>query len=207
MFSKKEMEQELLEFIESYSQSVQRMFSLTAPEDLNPRHHTLFQICSALYDYAFLGLAQTDPQLRLLGDGYIIDGVMADAEMFLLGMEAPSLYTQLYYQEDNVHPPSMAVRTVQAAVARHVLYGGERYTTPTELGFASDCLSFSDIALLADMDEKSVRNAANPKNKDPLISTAVGRRTWITREDARKWLVKRRGFVANPGIDFPTDTD
>lgn len=204
MFSKEEMEDELVEFIETYLSSVGRLFHINAEE--NPRHHTLFQICGPLYDYAFLGIEPTHPQLMGLGNGYMADACLADAEMFLLGLESPNLYMDLYYQEDGVRIPKLAVKTVQAAVARHVLYGGERYTTPTELGVSWDCLSFHDIALLADMDEKSVRNAANPKNKDPLITTVSGRRTWITQRDARNWLVKRRGFVPSPGVVFP-DTD
>lgn len=195
MFSKQTMEEELIEFIEAYRLADDGLISRRHSKEIPARSETLFQICSSLYDYAFLGIKSKHPQLQFLGTEYPIDGPMADTEMFLLGIEISNLYMDLYYQEVCVRPPIKAVRTVQAAVARHVLSGGERYTTPVDLGFAHDSLSFHDIALLADMDEKSVRNAANPKHKEPLVTTVSGRRTWITRENALNWLSKRRGFV------------
>ena len=49
------------------------------------------------------------------------------------------------------------------------------------------------------MDEKSVRNAANPKLPDPLRTTQVGRRSLVEPEEARRWLVGRKGFVPTQG--------
>ncbi len=193
MFSKKAMEDELIDFIDAYLQSTQRMFRVDALGDAT--QHPIFLVCSSVYDFAFMGARSKNPHFQHLGNGGVIDGSVADAEMFLLGQERPNVFMKLFQQEDDVQMPLMAAKTVQAAVARHVLYGGERYTTPEEFEGVADCLSFQDIALLADMDEKSIRNAANPRNKDPLITTVSGKRTWIEPDNALTWLMKRRGFV------------
>lgn len=201
MFSQREMEEQLSAFIATYLASISRVLSIEVDKD--PQQHQIFQVCSALYSYAFSGTAPTHPQLQHLSHGGMVDGAIADVEMFLLGITSPNLYMTLYYKEDEVQLPLKAMQTVQAAVARQVLYGAERYTTTLNQDASSTSLTFSDVALLADMDEKSVRNAANPKNKDPLITTVSGRRTLITPWDAQRWLLKRRGFVPCPGIDFP----
>ena len=56
-------------------------------------------------------------------------------------------------------------------------------------------LTIDQIALLANMDEKSVRNAANPKNRDALKTYSHDGRTYVKVVDARDWLSRRRGFV------------
>lgn len=195
MFSKKEMEDEFIRFIEAHLAAEAKKHNLDLSGRKSPRDDYIFQITSLLYDYAFRGEKPQHPQLHFLGMEYPVDGPMADFEMALLGMTRPNQHMHRFNEESEIYPPFMAAKTMQAAVARHVLYGGERYTTPEEFGGVSDCLSFSDVALLADMDEKSVRNAANPKNKDPLITTVNGKRTWITPADALNWLSKRRGFT------------
>lgn len=58
-----------------------------------------------------------------------------------------------------------------------------------------DHLTIYQVSLLANMDEKSVRNAANPRSKDPLRTTSDGTRTFVRISDARDWLSRRRGFV------------
>jgi hypothetical protein len=83
-------------------------------------------------------------------------------------------------------------------MARHLLDGGERYITRDEDEMAG-YLSFAEVALLADMDERSVRNAANPKLPDALVTKTFGRRSMIAIEDARRWLSSRKGFVPTQG--------
>lgn len=71
-------------------------------------------------------------------------------------------------------------------------------------------LTLQEIALLANMDIRSVRNAASAKS-DPLKTYNESGRTFIAKDDAIAWLKSRRGFkptvVFNPGsddIDVPT---
>lgn len=59
----------------------------------------------------------------------------------------------------------------------------------------TDSFSIKDLATLANMDERSVRNAANPKNSEPLKTyRAVDGSTAVTRSDAIAWLEKRRSY-------------
>jgi hypothetical protein len=81
------------------------------------------------------------------------------------------------------------------AVARNVLDGGQRYRLYEDADDLLGHLTFAEAALLADMDERSVRNAANPKLSDPLRTVVRGKRSLIPVEEARRWLAGRKGFV------------
>lgn len=54
-----------------------------------------------------------------------------------------------------------------------------------------EAISISEIAALAKVSEKTVRMAANPKNKMPLRTTNDGTRTHISAGDALNWLTPR----------------
>ena len=45
------------------------------------------------------------------------------------------------------------------------------------------------------MDVRSVRNAANPKVNNPLVTETVGKRSLVTPQEAKRWLVGRKGFI------------
>lgn len=57
-------------------------------------------------------------------------------------------------------------------------------------------LTLSDIAFLAGMTEKAVRNAAQPKAGDHLVTRKEGSRTVVDSHEALRWLDGRRNFVA-----------
>jgi hypothetical protein len=50
------------------------------------------------------------------------------------------------------------------------------------------------------MDEKSVRNATNAKAADRLIVTKDGKYVSVTVEEARRWLLGRKGFVPTRSV-------
>jgi hypothetical protein len=54
--------------------------------------------------------------------------------------------------------------------------------------------SLFEIAVLAQMNEKSVRNATQPTAPDRLKTIRVGARTRVTAADALDWLSRRRSF-------------
>jgi hypothetical protein len=68
-------------------------------------------------------------------------------------------------------------------------------------------LTLRDVALLANMDEKSVRNAANPKLKNYLKTFNHGARTYVGVGDARAWLQKRGGFKPTVMINTAAEHD
>ncbi|KXS31509.1 MAG: Uncharacterized protein AWT59_2376 [Candidatus Gallionella acididurans] len=62
--------------------------------------------------------------------------------------------------------------------------------------------TIKQIATLANMDERSVRNAANPKLADPLITVrGVDGKTTVAREDAIRWLEGRRSYKRTTFFD------
>lgn len=68
--------------------------------------------------------------------------------------------------------------------------------------------TIKQIATLANMDERSVRNAANPKLADPLITFRdVDGSTKVVREAAIRWLEGRRGYKKTAFIDESGDRD
>ena len=73
----------------------------------------------------------------------------------------------------------------------------------------SDFLTFAEVALLADMDEKSVRNAAYAGDASRLVTAKSGKNVRVSLEEARKWLLGRKGFVptsttpAQPPSELP----
>jgi hypothetical protein len=68
-------------------------------------------------------------------------------------------------------------------------------------------VDIADVALLANMNEKSVRNATNAKEWKKLRvrrESAHGGRIWVENDEARRWLAGTRGF--KPTL-FPTLAD
>ena len=78
-FSKNEMQVELLEFMQGFANSVERLYggSVTFEESLITKSH-LWNAVSEMYDYGVLG----NPISGLGGDE-MIDGTHADVEVFL----------------------------------------------------------------------------------------------------------------------------
>lgn len=208
MFTKTELQAELRQFMTGYACSIGRIYGgtragvllghpgtnpVTMSADQSVLSDTpLWMAVSNMYDYGIQGLRQGD---HGLGDQGSLDGDYADVELFLRGLDS----LMLFLEEDAVPMPRKAIRVVRTAVARHVLDGGTRWTDYEDGEL--EALSLSEVALLADMDERSVRNAANPKLAKPLVTASSGKRTYVAIEDARKWLEGRKGFIPTQPAD------
>ncbi len=201
--SKDELKNEMRAFMHGFACSIERVYcrnagSLighagTSAQDIEladavVEDTSLWKSVMTMYDYGVCGIPSA-----AFGKDEGIDSSFADAELFLRGLDS----LELYLEEDQVSLPKLARRTVRMAVARHVLEGGSRYTDYEDGNWYY--LSFGELALLADMDERSVRNAANPKLPGALITESVGKRTMVTIEEARRWLAGRKGFVPTLG--------
>jgi hypothetical protein len=81
--------------------------------------------------------------------------------------------------------------TVDTAVARWKLDFEE-----------GDEFSVREIALLADMSEGSVRNAMRAEGDGRLQTVSVGKRVYIGRTEALRWLQGRRGYIPTPEPGF-----
>lgn len=218
-FSKKDMQSELLEFMQGFANSIERLYGGNVSESLSNTNiitkSYLWNAVSEMYDYGVLGI----PSARF-GHDEVIDGVHADCEVFLNCISNGGM--DIYLYEDDVIHPNLSYKAMATAIARHVLEGGERYTDygAGEHGLGNGdwgYLTLSEIALLADMDERSVRNAANPKLNDPLKTESVGKRSLVSPQEAKRWLAGRKSFistqlpisvenkVANKEISLPSD--
>ena len=59
-----------------------------------------------------------------------------------------------------------------------------------------DALTIRQMALLAGMEEMSVRAAANPNRANPLITfKGEGGRTLVSIEEAKRWLISKKRYV------------
>ena len=205
-FTKDELKEELREFMCGFADSIERVYGSgkagallghpgISSHDVDPTAAKLddawlWQAVLTMYDYGIGAMAH--PSFGKDGD---VGNMYGEAELFLLGLSS----LELFLEEDDVRWPRLARLTTRAAIARHVLDGGERYIV-REDDEMSGYLSFAELALLADMDERSVRNAANPKLADALVTKNFGRRSMIHVDDARKWLVGRKGFIPTQGV-------
>lgn len=94
----------------------------------------------------------------------------------------------------------------KAFFARLILDGFERTFVEGCEG-PSDMLTIGEVAILADLDERTVRNATSKKAVNRLETAVVESNIYIPRESALAWLQNKRGF--NPtriGADLPAQT-
>ena len=194
-FTKQEMQEELIAFIRGFSEGVDHMLGTELAEQMGAQGEaeasSLFLTTGALYEYGIEGV-----QTEGLGQDQIIDAEVADVEMFLRGLDS----LRLYLSDIQVSLPRLAIRTIRTAVARHVLDGGERYSNFGSLSDDGGCpddsyLTLLEVAYLADMDERSVRNAASSKQPGSLKTETIGKRSLVQIEEARRWLAGRKSFI------------
>lgn len=114
----------------------------------------------------------------------------------------------MYENTIDVVPITLSQHVVRVAKARWILDEGSG-ADMNEAGEWSrlGALTLSDVALLANMDEKSVRNAANPKHKNYLKTFNHGARTYVDVDDAKAWLQHRRGFKPTVIVDKLAERD
>lgn len=124
-----------------------------------------------LYDYACLGV-QTDDWPPTKDD-----------------------FMDIFFDLDVLERIPEPVKTVVVlAEARCVLDGGTRELLGPK-AIPEGCLEVSEVALLADMEFGSARNAMGQRSADRLVGELHGNRTFIAVNEARRWLAGRRGFV------------
>ena len=203
-FTKSEMQHELLKFMSLLGQHVAALYGARDPAWANEDAITQSPVWNAmgeLYDYGVMGIPTGD-----LVPGNRINGIHAHVEMFLRAFDTAR--AKIFLEAGDNEAPRLCLFTVQIAVARMVLDGGERYTDygASEHGILqgdTGYLTFSEIAMLANMDERSVRNAANPKLSNTLKTELKGTRSLVNIEEAGRWLAGRKGFTPTKPYEGP----
>lgn len=198
-FSLEEMRAELRQVLWSFANSIGRVYGnqrakaiLLPPgfsnEELKNLEFDSFDLngfpitgfLEVLYEYAINGI-QTITDLT---DDY------EESRDFFRGLEGFDLLWENVEGEDVSIKKCMQV--VEMANARLCLDDGG-FAWSTEGGVLANHLSLAQVALLAGLDERTVRNATTPKAKDRLATVNFGGRTFVDNEVAIEWL-KRRGF-------------
>lgn len=93
---------------------------------------------------------------------------------------------------------SRCVSVAELANARNVLEGGESFFSRFSPSRSLDHLkglTIRQMALLAGMEEMSVRAAANPKRANPLKTVSDSNGTYIELRDAKEWLASKGLYV------------
>lgn len=153
-----------------------------------------------LYDYAIDAMLKEgdDPYLWLHSASLFVDEIVAPKSAFWGGGTRRPL----------------CARVVETAMARWELDMAPpaALAIPNEIpGTPSGYLTIRQVALLANMDEKSVRNATYEKSDDRLRTSIRGGRAYVEVIEARRWLARRRGYRATqlvprraaPGTEIP----
>lgn len=195
MLTNKEVFAELQEFLTSYAESMSRIYgdALPVPADLEPARSRLWSTVDLAFRFGVEGtLSLADFNLGLAHHSLHPD--VTDADMFFHGLSAMQM--RPFMDEDLVRFPGKCAKVIDIAIARHVLHGGQRdITWDAELP-ADGYLTIGEVALLANMDEGSVRNAATKAaGQVRLVTEQFGKRSFVEISAARDWLASRKGFV------------
>ena len=205
MFTKQEMTSELREHMLRRAVDVELWFgpgtggaligdsnrdplSVDDPSTVSFEHTDIWQEFCALYDYAVNGVKTK------------VGTPFGDKFGDTIGIDLTGHLTGL---------PLLVFGTVYLAEARHLLDGGDSDMLKPDA--PKGYLSLRQLARLADMEERSVRNAANPKLADALVTEQYDKRTVVSLVEARRWLAGRKGFVptqsaaprSEPMIELP----
>ncbi len=158
-------------------------------QELDLAKFAAYRTFADLYDYGVLGIAQS-PVLP------IEDGTEATFAMaFVFDCANSKLLFDM--QGGGTVELHHCLQTARMSIARQVLDGGRRSFVQYEADTLDELLTLPEVALLANMEEGSVRNAASGKRTAESLRTVTraGKR-YVTPEQARRWLAARRGFRA-----------
>ena len=166
-------------------------FSGTLDDDIENLDISSFPVTAMmeqLYDYAFHGV-NTD---------IAWDVVELDCYAFFAGLKK---FYMLVLDGFTVLPQSRekCMHTLDLAAARCTLSNDDEdgsvrdFVTILEGGTPApdELISLRHVALLAGLDEKTVRNLAGPNSKRPLATVSVANRTYVEISVAREWLRSR----------------
>lgn len=146
---------------------------LPSPSELDISHYAITRIMRALYDYLDKNEWNTAGKTRHLLD------YVTPARRFI---EA--------FREGEGSPLGMNIEGPVYGYCKHIADTAyARWALEEDAG-----ITIKDLALIADVTEKTIRMAANPKLPDSIKTTRSGGRTYIDQEEALRWLRKRPGF-------------
>jgi hypothetical protein len=145
----------------------------------------LVQEARLLYRYAYGAFASADLDWSV---------VTEDTHAFVLAMEAFARQ-----QCDDFYASQKLRVVLDLALARSKVAGDNDSNLPAkyyqEGGTEFGSISLRQMALLAGVDEKTIRNAASAHSKNRLITKSVMGRTFVDVDVAKAWLTARGQWI------------
>lgn len=165
--------------------------------------HTNFaQSMINLYNYAYLGRLDKTLQKPEGESEYVwYTTLCCDVADGATGLE------RIDYGSDVSAHASQCVQVAETANARNMLEGEEPfyYFHGKDSSIDFDGLTIRQLALLAGMEEGSVRAATNPKRAKPLVTFKSGNSTLVNFEVAKEWLADKGRYI--PVTYFRSSTE
>lgn len=149
-------------------------------DDIDIDQLSIGQVVMAMYDYAY-------EQRYLAGQPfYQFKAELEIVEDFVVHLDSELFWL---FIRDRVHMWHAGDANWEALPN---LYAATSARLDLDMG---ESLSLKDLAILADMSERSVRNALSASGDAQLRTTRIGGSEWVDNDEARRWLAMRRGFV------------
>lgn len=149
-----------------------------------------------LYHYAYFG--RLDDSAEFMGEESVYNWLAAI--LFDILQSQSAAFWSNYYRRKTLESAQRCVLVAELANARNILEGGEsffhfsRANTKDDAAF-DDRLTVRQLALLAGMEEMSIRAAANPKRTNVLRAITEDGRTRFELDVAKEWLRSKGRYV------------
>lgn len=149
-------------------------------------HYQATRSVEQFYDYGLLGIRNMPP----------VDCGGANEWTFAYGLVHDTAKSVLIYEASNGDyvTASKCLYAAKAFFARLILDGNERTYLDGNYG-PGDMLTIAEVAILADLDERTVRNATSKNAANRLETAVLESNIYIPRESALAWLQNKRGFI------------
>lgn len=168
----------------------------TYDQPFSIKHYQATRSIEQFYDYGILGIRNMLP-------AYICD---ATEWTFAYGLVHDTAKSFLIYEASNGDyvTASKCLYAAKAFFARLILDGNERTFLDGSDG-PGDMLTIAEVAILADLDERTVRNATSKNAANRLDTAVVESNIYIPRASALAWLQNKRGFIPTKiGEELPS---
>jgi len=142
------------------------------------------------YEYAVNGSLNLD----VLSFNHIDEAFLDYLAFLTQAQNANEFYAEGCVPSANKHIALMAFVRFKLDEDTHPDWGDE-YTPTVYQNYSCGVLTLKEIALLAQMTEKAVRNATQPSASDRLYTLKQGARTVVDSHEALRWLKGRRNFI------------
>ena len=212
-FSKEEMLEELTQVLLDYTIQLRRIYSgnnvnlfgfdanlPSNEEDIRAEERNILNFPIGLwmaeaYDYAVHGIITED----LENDWEVLE------EDYFSFIE--DVNESIFFEKNTVYGRKFdkCMKIVELSKARALLDFGSFITLDNSQN-AFNYIQISDMAILAGLDERSIRNMTNQNHKNYLKTEKVGSKTYISIDVALEWLLKR-GFKKTVMVKKNIDRD